>query len=1007
MIKKRVTINYPPLQQASKPMTQTPRVVKNLIIVLTLLLLWPASHPVRLTAAGPDGQTGIAGDPLRCLAIDQSRDLPSSGTVELRWAGEVETARLILTVAGSEAAHTIRLNGQPVAVAPIFPDGRFCEEGEVYYLDVPPALLVQGANSIELTDDALPGDSWSASSIRLEVLGRLAQPDGAAEGGFQVAATTATRSTINFVNSYDGSTQQARIQVPSGYDGSTPKPLLLYVHPRSNDMYSGENMGLDVAVDNMGWFYGSPQLHGSWPGTSAYPVPNPPGQYAYASLESQYDVIGTIQYLVDRYNIDPDRIYLYGQSMGAQVGEVVVAKFPSIFAAAFFNKGPSDWTLWYQQTQQLIQQGYPQIWHRQWMERECHLMINGVPTARTPAQNPFCYEQRSSLPYARNLRYVPLMLTHSAADRLVPVVHSSNLQNSVNSWGPSSPVGFVADTVVGPTCTDQGSKDPTPYYHCMVDDHQTVLNYLAQHTRMGRPLNLDIATTQAQVFYWLKVGSIGNSRWAYVQANADLARQSMIAQINAANPLVLSFNLGTVPVQAITPHAGIGLTATTYLVKEQGRPAYVADYAGGYLDVPLNSTGSYSLSIAALALQLSADPADKPAGQPQTSTITVQVQDTLQQNVPDQTQVRLTTTAGQFSGGGTTYVGTTVGGRVTASLALAAGDSGATVVAAVGNATGVVTIGSGGSQPPTATPTAIPTQTATPTVLPTMTPTPTPTSVPTAIPTAIPTATPTATPPQADDLLFADDFESNSLAAWSASFSDGGDLGTSSAAAMVGDYGMQVTIDDNNNLLVRDTTVDGEPRYRARFYFDPNSIVMAQNDRHVIFRGTTNDWPSVVELNLRRYNGRYQVLPSILNDGTTWRHGVWFELTDAPHYLEIDWRAATAPNANDGALSFWIDGVLHSELTGIDNDTRRIDQIRLGPLFGIDTGTRGTYYIDAFEARRTTYIGAAPQGVAVAGTAANPAELRMWGEREMTEEEMQRPEEEVQMHHLFLPQVVR
>jgi len=41
----------------------------------------------------------------------------------------------------------------------------------------------------------------------------------------------------------------------------------------------------------------------------------------------------------------------------------------------------------------------------------------------------------------------------------------------------------------------------------------------------------------------------------------------------------------------------------------------------------------------------------------------------------------------------------------------------------------------------------------------------------------------------------------------------------------------------------------------------------------------------------------------------------------------------------------------------MDNDTRRIDRVRLGAITGIDAGTRGTYYFDAFMSRRQTYIG--------------------------------------------------
>ena len=64
-----------------------------------------------------------------------------------------------------------------------------------------------------------------------------------------------------------------------------------------------------------------------------------------------------------------------------------------------------------------------------------------------------------------------------------------------------------------------------------------------------------------------------------------------------------------------------------------------------------------------------------------------------------------------------------------------------------------------------------------------------------------------------------------------------------------------------------------------------------------------------------------------------------------------------AVGANDGGLTLWIDGTQKANLTGADNDTRRIDRVRLGAASGIDTGTRGTYYFDAFESRRQTYIG--------------------------------------------------
>ena len=92
-------------------------------------------------------------------------------------------------------------------------------------------------------------------------------------------------------------------------------------------------------------------------------------------------------------------------------------------------------------------------------------------------------------------------------------------------------------------------------------------------------------------------------------------------------------------------------------------------------------------------------------------------------------------------------------------------------------------------------------------------------------------------------------------------------------------------------------------------------------------------------------------------DGNTWTYTNWMTITNAIHFLELDWRAATTAGANNGQLAFWIDGVQAGNVTGIDNDKRRIDQVNLGILAGVESATRGTLYFDAFESRRESYIG--------------------------------------------------
>jgi hypothetical protein len=242
------------------------------------------------------------------------------------------------------------------------------------------------------------------------------------------------------------------------------------------------------------------------------------------------------------------------------------------------------------------------------------------------------------------------------------------------------------------------------------------------------------------------------------------------------------------------------------------------------------------------------------------------------------------------------------------------------------------------------------------------TPTRTPTSgpVPTATRTSTPGPTPTRTPtPGSSDLIFADSFESGNLSAWSSSTTDNGDLSASAAATLVGSSGLQAVVDDNNSIYVTDDRPTAEPRYRARFYFDVNSIAMASGDAHFIFKGFTGTSTEVLRVEFRRSSGTYQLRARLLNDGSTWVDTNWFTISDASHFIELDWRAAAAAGANNGGMTLWIDGTQQADLTGVDNDTRRIDRARLGAVIGIDSGTRGTYYFDAFESRRLTYIGPA------------------------------------------------
>ncbi len=141
-----------------------------------------------------------------------------------------------------------------------------------------------------------------------------------------------------------------------------------------------------------------------------------------------------------------------------------------------------------------------------------------------------------------------------------------------------------------------------------------------------------------------------------------------------------------------------------------------------------------------------------------------------------------------------------------------------------------------------------------------------------------------------NDLIFADSFESGDFSAWTSVYTDSGDLSVSTAAALVGAYGMQVHVDDTATMSVRDYTPASEPRYRSRFYFDPNTITMAEGDAHLLLAGKSDNGTDMFRVWLRRSSGVYQVRANLADDGTAYPSTGNYTVTDGLHFLETDWR---------------------------------------------------------------------------------------------------------------------
>jgi hypothetical protein len=192
---------------------------------------------------------------------------------------------------------------------------------------------------------------------------------------------------------------------------------------------------------------------------------------------------------------------------------------------------------------------------------------------------------------------------------------------------------------------------------------------------------------------------------------------------------------------------------------------------------------------------------------------------------------------------------------------------------------------------------------------------------------------------------------------------DGGDLTVSGATALAGSlFGAGAVVDDQASLFVQDDTPADETSYRARFYldagsFDPGEALGSFRTRVFIAFDATPQ-RRIVALVLRRQLGLYAVMGKTRLDDGSQVDGGFVPILPGPHAIEFEWRRS-APLASDGVFRMWIDGVLVTDLGGLDNDSAGIDFIRLGAL-SVKAGASGTIRWDEFESRRRGAIGLLP-----------------------------------------------
>lgn len=116
--------------------------------------------------------------------------------------------------------------------------------------------------------------------------------------------------------------------VPSSYDSSQAAPLIVSLHGlgRSHDWLMGYHGLLDQAEAN-GYIVVTPlgYIRRGWYGSREI-------DDMQDAERSEQDVMNVLQLMRDEFNVDANRIYLWGHSMGGAGTYHIAAKYPDLFA---------------------------------------------------------------------------------------------------------------------------------------------------------------------------------------------------------------------------------------------------------------------------------------------------------------------------------------------------------------------------------------------------------------------------------------------------------------------------------------------------------------------------------------------------------------------------------------------------------------------------------------------------------------------------------------------------
>lgn len=148
----------------------------------------------------------------------------------------------------------------------------------------------------------------------------------------------------------------------------------------------------------------------------------------------------------------------------------------------------------------------------------------------------------------------------------------------------------------------------------------------------------------------------------------------------------------------------------------------------------------------------------------------------------------------------------------------------------------------------------------------------------------------------------------------------------------------------------RDSSPEANRRFNVGFDVDPSLLSMADGETLILLIAYPGEnlADNHVHVRLRRDGPTaFQVRADLWDDLGNLVVLPWHSISRGKHRLEMQWHAAAADGIDDGYLRLFVDGLQAGAAIGIDNDTRRIESVRIGAI-RVRDGTSGTLSFDNY-----------------------------------------------------------